>query len=378
MTSRSSFRRTCCREAYPGRGARTARDPLPQGADRWPRTAGNLLRNGRRPGGGFGFATTGARAEGPVPAPGVKIVRKSPALDALIAKDAVVEKLADGYQWTEGPVWDKAGGRLLFSDIPGNRIIAWAAGKGASEWLKPSGYTGTAPFTGREPGSNGLAFDGKGHLILCQHGDRRIARREASGKFTTLTDRHDGKRLNSPNDLVFTANGESYFTDPPYGLPGTSRSRQRTALLRRLPAGADGKVTLLTKEMTAPNGIGLSPDEKTLYVANSDPKRRSGWPIPCASRRHGRRRTGLLRCDLQGGQGAARLAGRPQGRCRGQPLRDGAGGRERVRPGGERLGTIETGVPTANCGFGDDGRTLYITANTALLRVRTLTKGQGF
>jgi gluconolactonase len=328
---------------------------------------------------GLRFATKEARAEGPVPAPGVKIVRKSPPLDALIAKDAVVEKLADGYQWTEGPVWDKTQGRLLFSDIPGNRIIAWAAGKGASQWLKPSGYTGQSPFTGREPGSNGLAFDGKGNLILCQHGDRRIARREASGTFTTLADRYDGKRLNSPNDLVFAPNGDLLFTDPPYGLPGTFTDAGRelpfTGVYRLAPGG---KVTLLVKDMTAPNGIGLSPDARTLYVANSDPKRALWMAYPLGH--DGSVGDGRVFFDATSEVGKDR-PGLPDGLkvdVAGNLFATGPGGVLVFSPAGERLGTIETGVPTANCGFGDDGRTLYITANTALLRVRTLTKGQGF
>jgi gluconolactonase len=312
-------------------------------------------------------------------APGVKIVRKSPALDALLAKDAVVEKLADGYTWTEGPVWDKAKGRLLFSDIPGNRIIAWTEGKGASEWLKPSGYTGAAAFTGKEPGSNGLAFDGQGRLILCQHGDRRVARREADGAFTSLADRYDGKRLNSPNDLVFAANGDLLFTDPPYGLPGTftdpGRELPFTGVYR---LGAGGKVTLLAKEMTAPNGIGLSPDGATLYVANSDPKRAIWMAYPV--RPDGSVGEGRVFFDATAEVGEGR-PGLPDGLkvdALGNVFATGPGGVHVFSPRGERLGIIETGVPTANCGFGDDGRTLYITANTALLRVKTLTKGQGF
>ena len=264
----------------------------------------------------------------------MKIVRKSPALDALIAKDAVVEKLADGYQWTEGPVWDKANGRLLFSDIPGNRIIAWAAGKGASEWLKPSGYTGSAPFTGREPGSNGLAFDGQGRLILCQHGDRRIARREADGKFTTLADRYDGKRLNSPNDLVFAPNGDisspTRRTACPAPSPIPAASCPSPGVYR---LGADGKVTLLVKDMTAPNGIGLSPDGRTLYVANSDPKRAIWMAYPVKG--DGSVGEGRLFFDATSevGEGPARPAGRPQGRCRGQPLRHRARRGARFQPG---------------------------------------------
>jgi gluconolactonase len=309
----------------------------------------------------------------------VRVVRKSRALDALLAKDAVVQKLADGYAWTEGPVWDKANGRLLFSDIPGNHILAWAAGKGPSQFLKPSGYTGSVPFTGREPGSNGLAYDPQGRLVLCQHGDRRIARLEKDGSFTTLADRYEGKRLNSPNDLVFARNGDILFTDPPYGLPGTfddpGRELPFTGVYR---LGNDGEVTLLVKDHTAPNGLGLSPDGKTLYVANSDPKRAQIVAYP-------------LRADGSVGEGrlffemtswvSKERPGLPDGLkvdVAGNIFATGPGGVHILSPEGELLGSIETGVPTANCAFGDDGRTLYITANTALLRVPTLTRGQGF
>jgi gluconolactonase len=312
------------------------------------------------------------------PAPGVRIVRKSPAFDALLAKDAVVEKLADGYAWTEGPVWDRAGGRLLFSDIPGNHIIAWAAGKGASEFLKPSGYTGKAPFTGREPGSNGLAFDAAGRLVLCQHGDRRLARLEKDGTFTTLADRYDGKRLNSPNDLVIQASGDILFTDPPYGLPGTFTDPGRELpFLGVYRLGKDGNVTLLVKDHSAPNGIGVSPDGTTLYVANSDPKRANWMAYP-------------LKGDGTAGEGrvffdstswvSKERPGLPDGLkldTAGNVYATGPGGVHVFSPKGELLGSIETGVPTANVGFGDDG-ILYIAANTALLRVRTLAKGQGF
>jgi gluconolactonase len=313
------------------------------------------------------------------PAPGVRIVRKSAAFDALVAKDAVVEKLADGYAWTEGPVWDKAGGRLLFSDIPGNHVIAWAAGKGATEFLKPSGYTGKAPFTGREPGSNGLAFDAAGRLVLCQHGDRRLARLEKDGTFTTLADRFDGKRLNSPNDLVIQSNGDILFTDPPYGLPGTFTDPGREIpFLGVYRLGKDGKVTLLVKDHSAPNGIGVSPDGTTLYVANSDPKRANWMAYP-------------LKGDGTAGEGrvffdstpsvSKERPGLPDGLkldATGNVYATGPGGVHVFSPKGELLGSIETGVPTANVGFGNDGRILYITANTALLRVRTLAKGQGF
>ena len=312
-------------------------------------------------------------------APGVKIVRKDPRFDALVPKDAAVETLADGYAWTEGPVWDKAKGRLLFSDIPGNRIISWSEGKGAEVFLKPSGYTGTAEFTGREPGSNGLAFDREGRLLLCQHGDRRIARLAADGKFETLADRYEGKRLNSPNDLILLANGDILFTDPAYGLPKTfddpARELPFTGVYRLSPNGA---VSLLVKDQTAPNGIALSSDGKTLYVANSDPKR-AVW-MAYEMRGDGTVGAGRVFFDATAWVGPAK-PGLPDGMkldSKGNLFATGPGGLHVFAPDGTLLGTIDTGVPTANCGWGGDGSTLYITANTALLRLRTTTKGQGF
>jgi gluconolactonase len=309
----------------------------------------------------------------------VRIVRKSPALDGLLAKEAVVEKLADGYSWTEGPVWDRAKGRLLFSDIPGNHVIVWTPGQGTGELLKPSGYTGSAAFTGREPGSNGLAFDAQGRLLLCQHGDRRIARLEPEGNFTTLAERYQGKRLNSPNDLVVRPNGDILFTDPPYGLPGTftdpGRELPFTGVYR---LEADGRVTLLVKDMSAPNGIGVSPDGRTLYVANSDPKRAVWMAYPLGD--DGTVGEGRVFFDATSWVGKDR-PGLPDGlkvNATGHLFATGPGGLHVFSPKGELLGSIETGVPTANCAFGEDGHVLFITANTALLRVRVLTKGQGF
>ena len=324
---------------------------------------------------GSGVMAGGAEPKASV----VTIVRKDPRFDALFAKDAVVEKLADGYAWTEGPVWDKAKSRLLFSDIPGNRIISWAEGKEAEVFLKPSGYTGTAEFTGREPGSNGLAFDKEGRLLLCQHGDRRIARLEADGKFTTLADRFEGKRLNSPNDLILLAGGDILFTDPAYGLPKTfddpARELPFTGVYRPTP---DGTVKLLVKEQTAPNGLSLTPDGKTLYVANSDPKH-AVW-MAYEMKADGTLGPGRVFFDATAWVGPTK-PGLPDGMkldVKGNLFATGPGGLHVFAPDGTLLGTIDTGVPTANCGWGGDGSILYITANTALLRVKTTTKGQGF
>lgn len=144
-----------------------------------------------------------------------RVLRLDPRSNQLVPQDAAIEKIADGFAWVEGPVWDKVRGHLLFSDIPRNTVYRWRTGEAVSLFLKPSGYTGPAPFAGREPGSNGLTFDRSGRLVLCEHGDRRIARLEPDGSKTTLVDRYRGKRLNSPNDAVFKSNGDLYFTRPP-------------------------------------------------------------------------------------------------------------------------------------------------------------------
>ena len=147
-----------------------------------------------------------------------RLVREDPRFDTLIAPDTKIEMLASGFEWSEGPIWVKDGGYLLFSDIPRNSIMKWKPGDGISLFLKPSGYTGVADY-GREPGSNGLTLDAQGRLTLAEHGDRRVSRLRWDGGKQTLADEYEGKRLNSPNDLVFHKNGDLYFTDPPYGLP---------------------------------------------------------------------------------------------------------------------------------------------------------------
>ena len=310
-----------------------------------------------------------------------KIVRLDPRFDKLIAPDAKIEKLSEGHRWTEGPVWNKKESFLLYSDIPNNAIYQWSAEKGDVLFLQPAGYTGKEPFTGKEPGTNGLTYDKDGLLVSCEHGDRRIARLAADNKTkTTLADKIDGKRFNSPNDLVYHSNGDLYFTDPPYGLPEGEKDTKARELdycgVYRL--GRDGKVTLLTKEITRPNGIAFSPDEKKLYVASSDPDK-AIWMVYDV-KADGTLAKGKVFKDVTPWVKEGRK-GLPDGMKvdkAGNLWATGPGGVLVFAPDGTHLGTIETGVNTANCAFGGDGSTLYITANTALIRVPTLTKGLGF
>jgi gluconolactonase len=304
------------------------------------------------------------------------ITRHDPRFDKLVPPGAVIQKLADGFDWAEGPVWVKSGGFLLFSDIPKNTVWKWKEGEGVSLYLRPSGYSGRPAFRGREPGSSGLLLDGSGRLVLCQHGDRRVARREADGGFTTLAANYDDKRLNSPNDAAYKANGDLYFTDPPYGLPKAfddpGRELDFCGVYR---LGKDGTVTLLTKELSAPNGIAFAPDEKTLYVANSDPKRAVWMAFPV--RDDGTLGPGRVFFDATALVKAGKR-GLPDGLKvdrQGHVFATGPGGVLVFAPDGTHLGTLETGVATANCGWGDDGSVLYITADKNLARVRTATRG---
>jgi gluconolactonase len=309
-----------------------------------------------------------------------KIVRLDPAFDKLVPAGALVSKLVDGHQWVEGPVWNRKESYLLFTDIPNNAIIKWQEGKGESVFMQPSGYTGKEPFTGREPGANGLTYDSEGRLVACEHGDRRVSRLEADGKTkTTLADKYNGKRLNSPNDLVYKSNGDLYFTDPIYGLPkGADDPARELDFCGVYRLSKDGKLTLLAREITRPNGIAFSPDEKKLYVASSDPDK-AIWMVydvlPDGTIANGKvffdatawvkeKRPGLpdgMKIDKDGNIFAT-----------------GPGGVQVFSPEGKHLGTFDTGVPTSNVAWGEDGSTLYITANTALLRVKLNTKGSSF
>ncbi|MBS0209751.1 MAG: SMP-30/gluconolactonase/LRE family protein [Planctomycetes bacterium] len=320
--------------------------------------------------------TQAAEHSEPGPRFGV-IDRHDPRFDKLIPPGAKLEKLAAGFDWSEGPVWVRDGGYLLFSDIPRNSVMRWKEEDGVSVFFKPSGYTGLEPFTGEEPGSNGLLFDRNQQLILCQHGDRRVARRLPDGNFETLIDRYEGKRLNSPNDAVYHSSGDLYFTDPPYGLPRKLMDQMPPRELDfcgvyRL--GTDGKLTLLTTEMTRPNGIGFSPDEKTLYVAQSDPAA-ALWK-KFAVKSDGTLEPGKLLYDATAWVKAGKK-GLPDGLKvdrEGNVFATGPGGVHVFAPDGTLLGSIDTDERTANCGWGEDGTVLYICADMFLCRIKTATK----
>ena len=337
-----------------------------------PPTGGANPRNGKTIS-GKNYSTIGA------------IERVDPALDQLIAPNAEIERLADGFDWAEGPVWarnSRGEEFLLFSDIPPNKIFKWSEAGGLEEFLHPSGYTGTVP-RGGEPGSNGLLIDNQGRLILCQHGDRRIARLGISLSnprpvYETIVEKYKGKRFNSPNDACFSKSGDLYFTDPPYGLekrlndPKKELSFQGVFLLRR-----GGELVLLTEQIAFPNGIALSPDEKTLYVAESGPNTRiHAFNVkPDGTIENGRlffNPATLKAAGKKGGCDGLKLD------TQGNLFATGPGGVMVLSPAGKLLGLVSTGTRIANVGWGDDGRTLYLTADSLLCRIRTRTKGAGF
>lgn len=317
----------------------------------------------------FTLDATGAEV---VPTVG-SIERLDPRFDELVPPDAVIEVLAMGFDWSEGPVWMPASGDreacLLFSDVPRNRIHRWRPGKGVDVFLEPSGFSGPGGH-GREPGSNGLTLDGEGRLVICEHGDRRVSRLEHAGDRRTLADSFEGKRFNSPNDATVHSSGAIYFTDPPYGLPKQWDDPQRELdCCGVYRIGTGGDVQLLCRTMTRPNGIGLAPDEKTLYVAQSDPRE----PIVRAFTVEDDGRLGEGRIFFDAAPLAKERRGLPDGLrvdARGNLFATGPGGVLVIAPDGTHLGTLLTGQATANCAFGDGGATLFITADSLLCRVK--------
>lgn len=295
------------------------------------------------------------------------------ALDAIVASDAKFEKLADGFTWSEGPLWiADDGGYLLFTDVPENTLYRWSSSDGLSVFARPSGYAGKPDPALREAGANGLARARDGALLLADSGNRAVARLDLKTRGRkVLASRYAGHRLNSPNDLVEHSNGSVFFTDPPYGLAGLDESpakEQKTNGVYRIDR--DGSVHLIDDALGFPNGIALSSDEKTLYVANSDPKRPiwMAYTLDAAGNVVGRR-VFADASDLV----AAGAPGLPDGMkvaADGHIFATAPGGVLVFAPDGKRLGRIATGDVVANCAFGDDGGTLYMTSHRDLFRVR--------
>ena len=302
------------------------------------------------------------------------ILRVDPTFDALVPLDATIEKLADGFEFTEGPVWVRRGEpepHLLFSDIPANAIKKWSPSEGVTDFMNPV-YDGD-PGERTQVGSNGLLIDGEGRLILCEHGNRRVSRIEADGSITVLADRYDGKRLNSPNDAVFHSSGWLYFTDPPYGLAGQdddpTKELDFSGIYRLSP---EGDLELLVSDQTRPNGIGLSPDERTLYVANSDGNQKVWFAYDVLE--DGTLGPGRVFFDVQAETAPGAADGMTIDR-NGNLFATGPGGIWVISPDGRHLGSIQPDEVPANAGWGDDGSTLYMTARTGLYRIRLSTAG---
>jgi len=304
------------------------------------------------------------------------VERWDPRLDGVIAPDAVVDTLATGFDWSEGPVWVPGLDALLFSDVPRNRIHAWSEEAGERIWLEPGGYTSDSPGSGND-GPNGLLLDADGRLVICQHGDRRIARLDApldapAPAFETVIATWEGARFNSPNDAAYRSDGSLWFTDPPYGLPDQGATDAREIPFNGVYAlRPDGRLEVVTDTLTRPNGIAFSPDERTLYVANSDAGR--AWWVAIELGEDGTVGEGRILLDVTAQ--ARDASGLPDGLKvdrDGNLVASGPGGVWIVAPDGTALGRIRTGT-TANVAFGEDGRSLFITAWSRLLRTRVLT-----
>jgi len=328
-------------------------------------------------------------AAGVAPAASQEIQKLDPSLDQIVPANAKLERVATGFnKWTEGPVWTHAG-TLLFAEIPANNIIVWAPGQAAKVFIHPSGYQGTEPFQGPEPGSNGMTLDADGRVTVAGHARRNVWRLETlspEAQITVLADSYQGKKLNSPNDLVYKSDGSLYFTDPPYGLPTQDDKDPQKELqvngVFRIPGARQqkpgtppdrSKLQLVIKDLERPNGIAFSPDEKFLYIAESG---RNIW-LRYRVQPDGSVSDGEVFLDAS----SDKATGGPDGirvDKKGNLYGSGPGGVWIISASGQHLGTVKVPERVSNVAWGDDGKTLYITASTSVYRIKLNVPGVRF
>ena len=316
-------------------------------------------------------------SSGPAPEPAAKakgvgtIVRLDPALDALVPKDAIIEKVGGGFQFTEGPLW-RPDGTLWFSDVTGN-VVRSITPEGAVRVLieNAGGVTNAPP--GSFIGPNAMIADKDGYVLLCQHTNRRIVRLDKDLKQTVYLDNFEGKKFNSPNDLVYKSDGALYFTDPPYGLLKQDDDPAKELKFNGVFRYANGKLQAIVKDLSRPNGIAFSPDEKILYISNSDAKHKVWMRYDVNA--DGTVSNGRVFADVT----AETEPGLPDGMkvdSLGNLYGSGPGGTWVFSASGKHLGTIKPGEVPANCAWAEDGKTLYITATTSVYRIRLAVAGE--
>jgi gluconolactonase len=310
-----------------------------------------------------------------------KIDRWDPAMDAIVPEDWKVEKLAEGFGWAEGPIWVKNGGYLLFTDVPGNKMWKWSEKNGLEKFLDPSGAANPDPKIWREAGANGITILDQDHIVFADTGSRAIMKLNLATKVKTpVAQIFDGKRFSSPNDVIRTKSGVLFFTDPPYGFAkGDDEPSKEIPFNGVYRLGTDGTVSVVDEEFHRPNGVALSPDERTLYVTQSDPKKAiiKSYALDEKGNVTG---AGKLFADLTD-LVSKDAPGLPDGltvATDGTIFTSGPGGIVVLSKDGKRLGRIGDGKATANCKFGDEGKTLYLTSHDMLARIRLNVKGVGF
>jgi gluconolactonase len=311
----------------------------------------------------------------PAPGPETKgvgaIVRLDPALDSLVPKDAIIEKVGGGFQFTEGPLW-RPDGHLWFSDVTGNVVRSITADGKVQVLIANAGGETNAP-PGSFIGPNAMIADKDGYVLLCQHTNRRIVRVDKDLKQSVYLEKFEGKRLNSPNDLVYKSDGALYFTDPPYGLMKQDDDPAKELKFNGVFRYANGKLQAIITDLSRPNGIAFSPDEKTLYISNSDEKRKIWMRYDVNA--DGTVSNAKVFADVT----PETEAGNPDGMkvdSRGNLYASGPGGVWVFSPDGKHVGTIKPGETPANCAWADDGKTLYITATTGVYRIKLAVAGE--